>query len=43
MNDQTEPRLESGVEPSGSTYEKPCIVELGELAELTNYSVSVRV
>ena len=42
MNEQSEPRLESGVEPSGSTYEKPCIVELGELAELTSYHVSIR-
>ena len=42
MIDHTEPRLEPEAEGKRS-YETPKVEELGDLAELTAYSVSVRV
>jgi hypothetical protein len=42
MTDQMEPRRESETETKRS-YELPSVVELGDLAELTSYTVSVKV
>lgn len=42
MSDQAVRKRESDLE-TPETYENPSVVELGDLAELTGYTVSIRV